>query len=161
MREHGRSEKKNWLDNVILGFNFRMTEMQAAFGSAQLASLEKILKKGEKTAQKYSSLLRGADGIITPDCLGRSQRSWFTYFILFKNPADRNLTHEALSKAGIASSTNYFPPINKFPMYKNYRTAGSKNAASISKRLLTLPLFYDINDKQISKVVKVIKRSLK
>ena len=160
MRELGRSTKKNWLNDVILGFNFRMTETQAAFGRAQLESLDRILKKGEGTARKYSRLLKGVKGITTPDRLSRGKRSWFTYFILFAEPAQRSLAKQALSKAGIGSSAHYFPPIYKFPMYKNFRAKDCHNTEYASKRLLVLPLFYDINDKQIIKVADLIKKSL-
>lgn len=161
MREHGRSEKKNWLDNVILGFNFRMTEMQAAFGLAQLQFLDRILEKGERTAREYSRLLRGVSEITTPDRLNHGKRSWFTYFIIFNEPADRELAHKALTEAGIGSSKNYFPPICKFPMHKNCGSGDYYNAECASKRLLTLPLFYEIKDSQIRQVVNKIKESLK
>ncbi len=161
MRELGWSAKKDWLNNVILGFNFRMTEMQAAFGRVQLESLDRILKKGEATARKYSRLLEGVNGITTPNRLSRGKRSWFTYFILFAEPAQRSLAQQTLAKAGIGFSANYFPPIYKFPMYKNCLTRGCQNTEYISKRLLTLPLFYEIKDSQIRQVVNEIKESLK
>jgi perosamine synthetase len=158
MREHGYSTKKKWLDNVILGYNYRLTEMQAAFGRAQLKYLDRILRKGEKTAQRYSQLLKEVKGITTPHSLSPGKRSWFTYFILFDKPSDRESVHQALTKADIGSSTNYFPPIYKFPMYKNYRTGVCPETEYISKRLLTLPLFYEISDQQIRKVVDIIKK---
>jgi perosamine synthetase len=161
IRDQGRSTKKNWLDNVILGFNFRMTEMQAAFGAAQLESMDKILEKREKIAQKYSSFLKNVRGVTVPQNLNGGKRSWFVYFILFDEPSDRKIVQGALSAAGIGSSTNYFPPIYKFPMYKNYRTGNFQNTESASEKLLVLPIFYEMTDKQIAEVCGIIKKSLR
>jgi perosamine synthetase len=161
MREHGRASGKDWLENVILGFNFRMTEMQAAFGDVQLKSLNKILRKNSNTAKKYHSLIKGTPGIKTQTELGRTKRGSFTYFVLFDDPDKRTLVHEALTKAGIGSSTNYFPPINKFPHHRKNENEEYKHTEYISKRLLVLPLFYEITENQIKEVVSVIKRTLK
>lgn len=157
MRDQGRSLKKNWINDVILGFNFRMTEMQAAFGRAQLKVLDKILERRSKIAQKYSHFLKGIDEIITPDTLNRDKRSWFAYFILFKKISDRNLVHKSLSKAGICSSINYFPPIYKFPMYVNCRKGDYQNTEDISKRILTLPTYYQMTDKNVKYIADKIK----
>lgn len=160
MREHGKSTEKNWIENVILGYNYRMTEIQAAFGGAQLKSLDDILKKGEETARKYSSLLNGTDKVLTPHNLSNSKRSWFTYFILFKNPADRETVHKTLFESNIGSSTNYFPPIHKFPAHKKHGKGEYPHTESISQRLLALPLFYEISEEQIAKVASTIKKIL-
>lgn len=160
MREHGRATGENWIDNVILGYNYRMTEMQAAFGGAQLKSLDEIIKKGEETAQKYSSLLHGVKGVTTPHKLSANKRSWFTYFILFDLPSDRELIKKILFEANIGLSTNYFPPIHKFPMHRNHGKGNYKNTEYVSERLLVIPLFYGISDEQIKKVVDAIKKGL-
>lgn len=160
MRDQGRSSKKNWINNVTLGFNFRMTEMQAAFGRAQLKTINKILKRRNEIAQKYSLLLKKIDQIITPDSLSKNKRSWFVYFILFKKISDRNLVHKFLHKEGICSSTNYFSPIYKFPMYVNFRREKYQNTEYISKRILALPTYCQITEKQIEHIVAKIKEIL-
>ena len=161
MRDQGRSTKKDWVRSVILGFNFRMTEMQASFGRSQLKILNKILKKREEIAQKYSLLFTGMDKIITPDNLVKEKRSWFVYFVLFKKSSDRDIAHKSLSKSGISSNTNYFPPIYNFPMYKKDNKADYKNTEEISNKILALPTFYEMSDKQIKQVAGVIKEALK
>lgn len=161
MRDQGRSLKKNWIDNVTLGFNFRMTELQAAFGREQLTILDKMLAKREKIAGKYSFLLRDVKELITPDTMIPAKRSWFTYFVLFKTPKDRLNVYNALCRAGVISSTNYFPPIYKFPMYRDSNHKKCKNTEEVSERLLALPMFYEMKDEEIEYVAKIIKQSLK
>jgi len=160
MRDQGRSFKKNWINDVILGFNFRMTEMQAAFGRTQLKSLDKALKRRNEIAKKYSYFLKKVDGIVTPDTLSRNERSWFAYFILFKKALNRNLVYESLYKMGICSSINCFPPIYKFPMYVDYRGGCYKNTEGISKRILVLPIYYKMTNGQVKLVTDKIKEIL-
>ncbi len=160
MRDQGRSTKKDWINNVMLGFNFRMTEMQAAIGRSQLKNVGKILRFREKAAEKYSSKLNGIKNIKTPHSLTSEKRSWFTYFIIFDKPSDRDAARKTLLRNNIASSTNYFPPIYKFPMYKKFGNNFSAITEYVSERLLVLPFFYGITDKEINLVVKTVKKAL-
>lgn len=160
MRDQGRSIKKDWINNVILGFNFRMTEIQAAFGREQLKIINKILLRRKEIAQEYSNLLKNTTGIITPHQMSKEKRSWFVYFILLKNEKIRNKVSQTLSKNGIISSINYFPPIYNFPMYKSYKK-GCVITEDISKRLIVLPMFYEMTSKEIKKVSDVVKQALK
>ncbi len=156
MRDQGRSVKKDWINDVVLGFNFRMTEMQAAFGRAQLKKIEKMLKRRNKIAAAYFSLFKNIDGISIPQ-INSETRSWFFYFVLFNDPRLRDKTHKVLLKAGIESNINYFPPIYNFPIYKKYRKGGYKNTDWVAKRLLALPTFYTMENSEIKQVVSIIK----
>lgn len=159
MRDQGRSLEKNWIKNVILGFNFRMTEMQAAFGREQLKILDRILVRRDEIATKYSELLKDVASIKTPHQMTSKKRSWFVYFVIFKNKKMRDVVHKALKDAGVSSSTNYFPPIYNFPMYKDF-IGNCNNAEDVSKTLLVLPIFYEMTDNNIKQVVTVIKSSI-
>jgi perosamine synthetase len=161
MRDRGRSTCKNWMREVILGFSFRMTEMQAAFGRAQLHAIEPSLKERERLARKYSVLLRDVEGLTLPEALSTSKRSWFVFFILAKDQGMRNKIQEALLKSSIDSSANYFPPIYKFPAYASYRRGRFPNTERISKTLLALPLFCGMKHEEIRLITKIIKVAIK
>ncbi|MEI8327919.1 MAG: DegT/DnrJ/EryC1/StrS family aminotransferase [Candidatus Taylorbacteria bacterium] len=160
MRDQGRSLKKDWINNVILGFNFRMTEIQSAFGREQLKNIDKILRKRELIAKKYSEGFKGMDKLSIPNQVSFNKRSWFLYFLIFDTSQIRNIVYESLLANNISSSKNYFPPIYDFPMYTGYKK-DCRNTEIISKTLLVLPMFYEMNYKQVSRVVSVIKRALK
>jgi perosamine synthetase len=160
MRDQGRSLEKDWMKRVILGFNFRMTEIQAAFGDVQLGDVETLLKKRASIAKKYSSLLRGIPGLILPIETSDYYRSWFIYFVMTRNQIIRDRIQKALQKVGIASSSNYFPPIYRFPAYKNFHRGRFPNTERASKTLLALPIFYGMTDEEICKVVSIIKHAL-
>jgi len=160
MRDQGRSLERDWMKMVILGFNFRMTEIQAAFGDVQLRDAETLLRERDSVARKYSSLLRGIDGLILPTETVNCHRSWFVYFVMARNRIVRDRIQKALQKSGIASSSNYFPPIYRFPAYKRFRREKFPNTERASKTLLALPIFYGMTDKEIHRVVSVIKHAL-
>ncbi|MEI6553137.1 MAG: DegT/DnrJ/EryC1/StrS family aminotransferase [bacterium] len=159
MRDQGRSIKKDWISNVILGYNFRLTEMQAAFGREQLKRIDRMLVKRESLAKKYADLLTGFKGLTTPQQMSPMKRSWFLYFVVFENQTVRDRIHQKLERAVIGSSTNYFPPIYNFPMYSNCKK-DCDNAERISSTLLALPMFYEMSDCDVERVVDVIKANL-
>lgn len=155
-RDQGRATGKNWINKVVLGFNFRMTEIQAAFCRAQLRRLDKMILKRKQIAQKYSSFFKKVEQVIVPSNSKGIERSWFTYFISFKDSTYRNKVQNLLKVAGVSSSANYFPPIYDFPMYKNQKDHNFPHTEAASKNILILPTFYEMTDKQIRYVVNTI-----
>ncbi|MBI4185666.1 DegT/DnrJ/EryC1/StrS aminotransferase family protein [Candidatus Berkelbacteria bacterium] len=157
LRDQGRSTKKNWLQHVTLGYNFRLTELQAAYGRAQLLRLDALLKERSKLAVEYTSALSGINSLILPS---PAFRSWFFYYVLLSSQVVRTRVQQQLADAGIESSTNYFPPIYRFPAYVQFRAATYPHTESISKRLLVLPLFPGMTKIDIDTVAKVICQAL-
>lgn len=160
IRDQGRSNKKNWINNVCLGFNFRMTEMQAAIGISQLKRIDKTLDDRSEIAEYYHNLLKNTRGIVTPQDLDNNFRSWFVYYVLFDNEKIRAKIKNKLSELGIQTSDNYFPPIYKFPMYREYDSGEYKVTDDISKRLLVLPFFNGLTRKEVEYIVDKIRISL-
>ncbi len=157
MRNQGRSTEKDWIKHVILGFNFRMTEIQAAFGRSQLRKMDKILKRREEISNIYSSLLKDINQLAIPYHSKHNKRSWFFFFITLLNPKDRDKVCKILADQKIGFSTNFFPPIYAFPMYVKYAQGNFPNTELISKTLLALPTFYDMKDKEVKRVVATIR----
>ncbi len=160
MRDQGRSLKKDWINNVILGFNFRLTEVQAAFGKEQLKKMDVILKRRAQIAERYSSRLKDLTELSVPNQTSFNNRSWFLYFVVFKDPEVRNKMYQVLLNQGITSSKNYFPPVYDFPMYRDHKR-DCKNTETISKTLLALPMFYEMTDGQVDRIAGIIRESLK
>ncbi len=156
IRDQGRSlKKRNWIKGVTLGFNMRMTEVQAAVGSEQLLKLDRILKYRNHIAKKYNELLYGIQNITLPNI--EQTRSWFQYFIICKYKDLRQKLHKYLKDNGVDSSINYFPPIYKFPQYASLKGASCKNTEVISNNLLVLPMFYGMPDNDIKFIASLIK----
>ena len=118
LRNQGRDVFDAWLNHTRLGYNYRMDEMSAALGLAQLSRLDELLAKRAKVARWYSERLAGHELIETPQIVSATTRmSWFVYVVRIKPPADRDEVLHALDGQGIPSRP-YFTPIHLQPLYR-------------------------------------------
>jgi len=101
-----------------LGYNYRMSELSAALGVAQLEKLDRLLAMRRRVAARYDELLGDMEGITTlcGDDVERS-RSWFVYAVFIDPEVDRKAVIEHLAAEGIASRP-YFPAIHLQPFYR-------------------------------------------
>ena len=118
LRNQGRDVFDAWLNHTRLGYNYRMDEMSAALGLAQLWRLEELLAKRAQVAQWYNQRLSAHELIAVPRIVPETSRmSWFVYVVRIKPPADRNRVIEQLKGRGIPSRP-YFTPIHLQPFYR-------------------------------------------
>lgn len=118
LRNQGRDVFDAWLNHTRLGYNYRMDEMSAALGLAQLRRLEELLAKRARVAEWYNQRLSAPELIEVPRIVPETSRmSWFVYVVRIKPPADRNRVMEQLEGRGIPSRP-YFTPIHLQPLYK-------------------------------------------
>ena len=169
LRNHGRYERQSagaeagggWLDHVELGYNYRLTEMQAALGVAQLGRIDGILARREAIARRYEDLLGGDPGIQLPALEIPGQRlSWFVYVVRLMQ-ADRDRVMHAMADAGIATG-RYFAPIHLQPAFAAWR--GPKplpNTEQAAARTLALPFFNRITGEQIERVCSTLQQAMR
>jgi perosamine synthetase len=157
-RDQGRSNKRDWLNHVILGYNYRMTEIQAAIGRVQLKKFDKISDKKARIAQKYKELLKDIPGISLPYESNDRIRSWFIYYILAKDNLLRELLIQKLAENNIQSH-RYFPSIHLFPHYKKFRynLGDFPVSEKISDTLVALPFHSELSEREMFKIVAIIR----
>src|SRR4051812_8101309 len=97
----GRSDNGDWLVHQRLGFNFRMDEMSAAVGLAQLEKLDFLLAERARVAARYRERLAGVRGVQLP-YEGPEPRSWFIFFVRLDDGIDRAAVIEGMAARGIA-----------------------------------------------------------
>ena len=108
-RSHGSLTRPDWLDHISLGFNYRISEAQAAFGRAQLRKLPDILQRRAQLAEVYNNKLQHDGAFELPT---DGLRSWFGYYIIATNDdAASNILH-ALTNNNVQYRRNPFPPLN-------------------------------------------------
>ncbi|HTV82760.1 MAG TPA: DegT/DnrJ/EryC1/StrS aminotransferase family protein [Acidobacteriaceae bacterium] len=169
LRNHGRYEAhasgadagSAWPDHVELGYNYRLTEMQAALGLAQLGRIDSILAGREAIARRYAELLGGDENLQLPAVDIPGQRmSWFV-FVVRLIQTGRDGVMRALADAGIATG-RYFAPIHLQPAYSAWRDPKPlANAEFAATRTLALPFFSRITDDQICRVCAALRESLR
>lgn len=147
LRDHGMSKtKKYWHDTV--GYNFRMTNIQAALGCAQLEKIKTILHNREQIENDYKNKLSGIDSIIfqADDFTDRKKITWLVS-LLVANMDIRNSLINSMKKKGI-DSRPFFYSLSRMEIYKKYLFSNTASL-EISERGICLPTYEGIKPETI------------
>lgn len=161
---HNKEEGPWFYEQLELGYNYRMTDIQAALGISQLNKINGFLKRRREIAKKYDEYLKDIDGIILPYQEGFSNSAWHLYTIqleLEKFKVGRREIFEALQAENIGVNVHYIP-VYYHPYYKRlgYEKGLCPNAEKLYERIITLPLYPKMKDKDIEDVVNAIEKVL-
>jgi len=169
IRSHGRQEGKEdyflttkELDYVEIGFNFRMSSITAALILSQLKKIDKIIKLRNKKAEYYNKNLSKIKEIKTPVKLKNSSHVFQMYTVKFENNETRERVKKQLEKSGIMSKI-YFEPIHLKTFYKksfDYKEGDLSITEEISKKVLTLPLYPSLENKNLDYITSKIRKCL-
>src|SRR3954451_14847757 len=148
----GRSDHGDWLVHQRLGFNFRMDEMSAAVGLAQLEKLDFLLSERERVAARYRERLAGVPGVHLP-YEGAEPRSWFIFFVRLDEGIDRAAVMDGMAARGIATRP-YLPAIHLQPEYR--KLGMHERMLPVRERVrrsaLALPFFVQLEDEDVDQV---------
>ena len=163
LRNQGRSYDSRWFHHVRLGFNYRLTELQAALGVAQLEKLDELLRLRAEAAARYGGLLAGLDG-VDPPCPDDSvhRRSWFVYVVTLAEGVDRDRVTAELAADGIEAG-HYVPCVHLQPyMRERYGFAEGTCpvAEGIARRTLALPFYPKLEAEDQERVVEALRAAL-
>jgi dTDP-4-amino-4,6-dideoxygalactose transaminase len=172
MRLHGMSknawkryaEGGSWYYEISgAGWNYVMTDIQAAIGMHQLKKLDRFIAERRKLAKIYNEEFGKVDGLITPYEMPDAFHSYYLYPLLVeKKRLDRNKLIEGLNKRGIGTSV-HFIPIHLQPYYQKnfgYKKGDFPNAEWVYEREVSLPLFPGMREEDVMRVVKAVKEIL-
>jgi perosamine synthetase len=153
-RNQGRAIDMGWLDHDRLGFNYRLSDVAAAIGLAQVEKLPRLLEKRSAVAAAYGERLAGAPGVTAPMAArGDEVRSWFVYVVRLADEVDRDAVILRLRERGI-DSKSYLPSVHLFPHIAalGYREGQFPIAEAASAHSLALPFFPQMTEEQIERV---------
>jgi perosamine synthetase len=163
LRNQGRADGGGWLEHARLGFNYRLDDVGAALGIAQLEKLDTILSLRNAAAARYGELLAGVDGIDAPLADdGDHVRSWFVYVVTLARGTDRERVIAELERQGIATS-RYLPSIHLQPYMRErygFREGLCPVSEDLSQRTLALPFFTAIEGEDQERVVEALAAAL-
>jgi dTDP-4-amino-4,6-dideoxygalactose transaminase len=128
VRNHGEmiveGQKERTYSSSMLGWNYRMTEMEAALGVVQFGKLEQLNQHRIDLANYLSSRLTGADGLETPATLPRATHVYYVYPLKYDEESveiPRDLFVKALNAEGIPFGAGYVRPLYLAPLYQERR----------------------------------------
>ena len=152
-------------DMVLLGFNYRLTDIGCALGLAQLKRLDSNLSRRREIAARYSAAFREIRGVNPPNVRPDVNPAWHLYPIrldLNVLSAGRTEVFSALRAENIGVSEHYIP-VYHHSYYRDrfgYKGGECPVAEAAYERLISLPMFQGMSDEDVEDVVKAVTKVL-
>lgn len=174
-RTHGITRNMDLLENkenepwyyeqLELGYNYRITDIQCALGISQLNRLDNFVKRRRKIVEIYNREFNQLDGVIIPYQDKNQNSSYHLYVLqleLEKLDVDRKEIFNELRSENIGVNVHYIP-VYYFPYYKNlgYKKGICPKAEALYERIITIPLYPKMTDEEVFRVIDKIKKVIK
>ncbi len=169
-RNHGissqareRQEAEQWCyEMVLLGFNYKLTDIACALGLSQLNKLEANLSRRREIAARYNAAFRDLPEIVVPAVRDGVDPAWHLYAIRLKLEmlvAGRDDIFRALRAENIGVNVHYIP-VHRHPYYR--ARFGNQESYLVSEnayeRLLSLPMFHAMTDRDVEDVICAVRK---
>lgn len=155
LSNHGRSqdqEKQFWPDEV--GFKYKMSNIQAAIGCAQMERIEELTQRKREILLYYREKLAESPGImLNPEPIGTINGAWMPTVVF---APETGITRESLQIAFAAENADarvFFWPLSSLPMFEPVKN--NVSAWAIPERAMNLPSYHDMTDEEIDRVCSV------
>lgn len=170
-RNHGissdarqRQSAGQWhYEMVLLGFNYRLTDIACALGIQQLKKLDANLSRRRQIAERYAAAFRQLPEVITPTVRSEVNPAWHLYPVRLdpvKLKADRGQVFQALRAENIGVNVHYIP-VHRHPYYAErfgYRGGEYPVAEDAYERLISLPMFHGMSDQDVEDVIHAVEK---
>lgn len=158
----GSSDGAWYYQQIDLGFNYRMTELQAALGISQIKRLDTYIEKRHQLAQRYNDTLKNLP-LVLPYQHPETYSSYHLYPVLIADHAsiDRRSLFQALRSADIGVNVHYIP-IHQQPFYQNlgFRNVSYPIAEYYYERTISLPLYAQLSLGDQMKIIEILIKEL-
>jgi dTDP-4-amino-4,6-dideoxygalactose transaminase len=153
LRQHGESERYH---HPVLGYNFRMTDVAAAIGLAQLARLDGFNAARRRNAQDLNAGLAGIPGLTPPVERAGYGHAFHQYTVRVAHGRDR--LKVALKDRGIGSGVYYPLPLHRQPVYTDRGYGGESFPISeqLAQEVLSLPVHPALTDSDLRRIVRAV-----
>lgn len=148
-------------DVIDLGYNYRLDDIRASIGIAQLNKLSKDIEKRSKVRSFYIKCLKNEDKIVIPFEKNMELSSSYIFPIVLKdgNSEKRDFLRNYLAENGIQTSVHY-PPVHHFKIYQQYVLHPLINTDYVADNEITLPMYGNLSTEQITYICSVLHEGL-
>jgi len=158
LRDHGMSKQKKYWHEVV-GYNYRMTNLQAAIGVAQLEEIDNILKRRNEIRDVYHKYFSPLSLLKEQPVLkGRVAVTWLVSFLLDAN-VDRDLLIQKADERGV-DIRPFFYPLSDMPLYEAYCPSYTPRAHDLSQKGINLPTSLGLSNFEYRRIVDIIMKLL-
>jgi len=160
----GPSDGPWYYQQIELGFNYRLTDIQATLGTSQLDRIDAFIARRRELAARYAGLLEDVPVAVQATPVDR-RSAWHLYPIQLAGDADgtlRRRVYDALTGAGIRVNVHYIP-VHTQPYYRRlgFRSGDFPRAETYYRRALSLPMYYELSDEDQDRVVAALRAALR
>jgi perosamine synthetase len=165
LRNQGRDPGGSWLSHVRLGFNYRLSDINAAIGIVQMQRLNEIVEARQRVAHAYIRELLDESHLILPTIDEETVMSWFVFVVRLTgelDATDRDAILAYLRNHHIGCS-NYFPPIHLQPFYMQeygYKRGDFPITEYVADRTIALPFHNQLTRMEIEAVVHHLRQAI-
>ena len=147
-----------YYEQLELGYNYRITDIQCALGISQLKKLDRFVEKRREIADRYDEAFSDLPGVIIPYQATDRKNSYHLYEIQVVSKP-RLEVYNALKAAGLGVNVHYIPTYT-FPYYRQhgYADVCCPNAEKIYSRLISIPMFPAMTENEIAYVIDTIRK---
>ncbi len=155
-----KNEGPWFYQQLDLGYNYRITDIQCALGISQMKKLDAFIGRRRELVKRYEEAFLDCGDMITPYQTPEAQSGWHLYIIQVKN-CDRKELFERLRALGVGVNVHYIP-VYFHPYYRShgYDATCCRVAEEIYSRMLSLPLYPGLTDQQQDEVIEKVKRCI-
>lgn len=171
-RSHGITKEERFYQNeshgswyheqIDLGYNYRITDIQCALILSQLDKLERFAKRRKEIVEQYNEAFRGMPELFVQEEIAESDTVRHLYILRIvpeRLRIDRKGFFEALAAENIACNVHYIP-VYWHPYYERlgYQKGLCPNAEKLYREILSLPLYYSLTDSDVADVIAAVKK---
>lgn len=152
-----RNDGPWFYQQLDLGYNYRITDIQCALGCSQMKKLDRFLKRRKEIVARYNEAFAGCNNIVTPYQLPETESGWHLYIVQIKKH-DRKKVFETLRECGIGVNVHYIP-VYMHPYYQKhgYENVHCRNAEEVYSHIISLPLYPGLSIEQQEYVIRTLK----
>ena len=145
-----------YYEQLDLGYNYRITDIQCALGISQMKKLDRFVERRRELVKRYNEAFANRGGIICPSQADGCHNSWHLYVV---QVPDRKAVYDKLKEAGIHANVHYIP-VYKHPYYQEhgYAEVSCPNAEKLYAHMISLPLYPDLTEEEQLYVIEQIKQ---
>lgn len=168
-RSHGITRDKTLMEKnegswyyqqLELGFNYRITDIQCALGISQMKKLDKFVEKRRELVRNYNAKLGKLEGIVCPVKKDGCNSSWHLYVIQVPEGRRKEI-YNKLQAAGIQVNVHYIP-VYRHPYYQKhgYENVHCPQAEKLYENIISLPLYYSLTNEEQTYVIEMLGKAI-
>ena len=141
------------------GYNFRMSNVHAAIGCAQMDKIEEMNDLRRAAAKEYDKKFASVDEISVQEIPTGRTHSYQMYTILIDPKVNRDQVVNTLNKKGVGASVHFDPPVHQHPAYESHK-ADLHVTEAVASQIITLPMYPSITQEELQYVVDQTKEAI-